>query len=46
MISKENVDPERQDNSKDKTNWNAWYIGLISFLLVQIIIYYLITNLY
>jgi len=31
---------------KDGTNWNAWYIGLMLFLLVQIIAYLLITNSY
>lgn len=29
---------------EDKTNWKAWYIALIGFLLIQIIIYALITN--
>lgn len=31
---------------KDDTNWNAWYIGLMVFLLVQIIVYLMITNHY
>ena len=31
---------------KDKTNWKAWYWGLMLFLGVQIFIYILITNSY
>ncbi len=31
---------------KDGTNWNAWYIGLVVVLLVQIGIYLWITNSY
>lgn len=28
----------------DTTNWKAWYIALILILLLQIVLYYLITN--
>lgn len=31
---------------KDSTKWSRWYIGLIAVLVVQIIIYLLITNAY
>lgn len=31
---------------KDSTNWRNWYLGLIVFLVIQIIIYLWITNSY
>lgn len=31
---------------EDKTNWKAWYWGLMIFLAVQIALYFYITNLY
>ena len=31
---------------KDKTNWKAWYWGLMIFLALQITIYLLITKSY
>lgn len=31
---------------KDSTNWKAWYIGVMLFLLAQIIVYLVITNSY
>jgi hypothetical protein len=34
------------NEEKDGTNWNAWYIGLIAVLLVQILVYLWITNTY
>jgi hypothetical protein len=27
----------------DKTYWRKWYLGVLSFLLLQILVYYLIT---
>lgn len=33
-------------DEKDKTNWKAWYWGLILFLLAQIILYLVITKAY
>ncbi|MFT4600333.1 MAG: hypothetical protein ACI857_000507 [Arenicella sp.] len=32
--------------SEDKTNWKAWYWGLMLFLGAQIAVYLLITNSY
>ncbi|MEZ4937720.1 MAG: hypothetical protein R2799_09030 [Crocinitomicaceae bacterium] len=31
---------------ESKTNWTAWYIGVLGFLLIQIVVYYLITKSY
>jgi uncharacterized protein YpmS len=31
-------------DENDKTNWKAWYWGLMIFLAIQIAIYYAITN--
>ncbi len=28
----------------DKTNWKFWYWGLMLFLALQIVVYYLITK--
>jgi hypothetical protein len=28
----------------EKSYWNKWYIGVVLFLIVQIIIFYLITK--
>lgn len=30
----------------EKTYWKNWYIGVIAFLLIQVIFYYFITTLY
>lgn len=32
-----------QQQNESKTNWTAWYIAVMVFLLLQIIIYQLIT---
>ncbi len=29
-----------------KTNWTKWYLAVTLFLILQIVIYYLITNTY
>jgi len=34
----------KESNTDDKTNWKAWYAALIIVLLVQIAIYFFITN--
>jgi len=31
---------------KDTANWKKWYLGLIIFLVIQIVIYLWITNSY
>lgn len=31
---------------KDPINWKAWYIGLVAFLVVQIVVFLWITNSY
>jgi len=31
---------------KDSTRWGAWYIGLMAVLLIQIAVYFWITNSY
>lgn len=28
----------------DRKYWNRWYLGVILFLIVQIIVYYFITD--
>ncbi len=33
----EPIDKEEKEN--DGVNWKAWYVGLIGFLLLQIILY-------
>lgn len=33
-------------NQKDNTNWKGWYAGLVIVLLVQIAIYWIISNQY
>jgi len=33
-------------NKEDSTKWNYWYLGLIAALLIQIVIYLMITNYY
>jgi type III secretory pathway component EscV len=35
-----------ESNEKDPTNWKAWYWGLILFLVVQIVVYLVITKAY
>ncbi len=35
--------PERPDRA---TYWRRWYLGLVMFLLLQILLYSLITNYY
>ena len=35
---------DHNKKEKDSTNWTAWYVILIGFLLVQILVYYWITN--
>ncbi len=34
------------EEEKDKTNWSAWYWGLMFFLALQIAIYLFITKSY
>jgi len=31
-------------DKKDNTNWGAWYLALVFVLLVQIIIFFIITK--
>lgn len=35
-----------EEKEKDQTKWSWWYIGLMLFLGLQILIYWLITNHY
>jgi hypothetical protein len=30
--------------SSDKQYWNRWYVAVVAFLLLQIIVFYLITK--
>lgn len=34
------------EKDKDKTNWRAWYWGLMIFLAIQIAVYLFITKIY
>lgn len=34
------------EEEKDETNWKAWYLTLVVFLVMQILIYLIITNTY
>ena len=31
---------------KEKSYWNKWYIAVLAFLVLQIIIFYLLTTAY
>ena len=34
------------EEEQDKTNWKAWYWGLMIFLAIQIALYLLITKMF
>lgn len=31
-------------NTSHKTNWRAWYMGVLGFLVLQIILYHFFTQ--